>query len=48
LGRPNDVGTIAVGHYGDLIGVTSDPLQDVSVLQSVAVVIKGGEVVKKP
>jgi imidazolonepropionase-like amidohydrolase len=48
LGRPDDVGTIAVGHYGDLIGVKGDPLKDVAILQSVAVVIKGGEVVKQP
>ena len=47
LGRSGDVGTIAVGRYGDLIGVTGDPLKDVSVLQSVAVVIKGGELVKQ-
>jgi imidazolonepropionase-like amidohydrolase len=46
LNRKNDVGTIAVGHYGDLIGVTGDPLKDVAILQSVAVVIKGGEIVK--
>jgi imidazolonepropionase-like amidohydrolase len=46
LNRKNDVGTIAVGHYGDLIGVAGDPVKDVTVLQSVAVVIKGGEVVK--
>jgi imidazolonepropionase-like amidohydrolase len=46
LNRKNDVGTIAVGHYGDLVGVAGDPLKDVSILQSVAVVIKGGEVVK--
>jgi imidazolonepropionase-like amidohydrolase len=48
LNRSNDVGTIAVGHYGDLIGVSGDPLKDVAVLQQVAVVIKGGEVVKQP
>jgi imidazolonepropionase-like amidohydrolase len=48
LGRPDDVGTIAVGHYGDLIGVRGDPLKDVAILQSVAAVIKGGEVVKQP
>ena len=47
LNRSNDVGTIAVGHYGDLVGVTGDPLKDVAILQSVAVVIKGGEVVKE-
>lgn len=47
LNRSNDVGTIAVGHFGDLIGVAGDPLKDVAVLQQVAVVIKGGEVVKQ-
>jgi imidazolonepropionase-like amidohydrolase len=47
LNRSNDVGTIAVGHFGDLIGVAGDPLKDVAVLQSVSVVIKGGEVVKQ-
>jgi imidazolonepropionase-like amidohydrolase len=48
LGRTADVGAIAVGRYGDLIGVAGDPLQDVTELQSVAFVMKGGEVVKAP
>jgi imidazolonepropionase-like amidohydrolase len=47
LGRPGDVGTIAVGRYGDIIGVAGDPLNDVSLLQSVVVVIKGGQIVKQ-
>jgi len=46
LGRSGDVGAIAVGRYGDLIAVAGDPLADVSILQSVAFVMKGGEVVK--
>jgi len=48
LGRPGDVGAIAVGRYGDLIGVAGDPLADVTRLQSVAFVMKGGEVFKAP
>jgi imidazolonepropionase-like amidohydrolase len=48
LGRPHDVGAIEVGRYGDLVGVAGDPLQDVSVLQSVAFVMKGGEVIRQP
>src|SRR5450432_3463695 len=48
LGRPGDVGAIAVGRFGDLIAVAGDPLTDVAVLQSVAFVMKGGEVVKQP
>lgn len=46
LGRSADVGAIAVGRYGDLVAVRGDPLADVTVLQSVAFVMKGGEVVK--
>jgi imidazolonepropionase-like amidohydrolase len=48
LGRSRDVGAIAVGRYGDLIGVAGDPLADVARLQTVAFVMKGGEVVKMP
>jgi imidazolonepropionase-like amidohydrolase len=47
LGRTGDVGAIAVGRYGDLIAVAGDPLADVARLQSVAFVMKGGEVVKR-
>jgi imidazolonepropionase-like amidohydrolase len=46
LGRTADVGAIAVGRYGDLIAVAGDPLADVTRLQSVAFVMKGGNIVK--
>ncbi len=48
LGQSGDVGQIAVGRWGDIIAVKGDPLADVSVLEHVAVVIKGGVVVKRP
>ena len=48
LGRPDDVGAIAVGRFGDLVGVAGDPLLDVRSLESVAFVMKGGQVVKAP
>ncbi len=48
LGRAGDVGAIAVGRYGDLIAVAGDPLADVTRLQSVAFVMKGGDVIKSP
>jgi len=48
LGRPGDVGAIAVGRYGDLIAVAGDPLNDIALLQSVGFVMKGGDVVKSP
>src|SRR5579863_2824927 len=47
LGRSADVGAIAPGRFGDLIAVNGDPLADVSTLQSVDFVMKGGEVVKQ-
>jgi imidazolonepropionase-like amidohydrolase len=46
LGRPGDVGAIAVGRYADMIAVAGNPLDDVAKLQSVAFVMKGGDVVK--
>lgn len=42
----NDVGVIEPGRYGDLIAVKGDPTSDVSLLEHVDVVIKGGELVK--
>jgi imidazolonepropionase-like amidohydrolase len=46
LGRSKDVGSISVGHFGDLIAVKGDPLADVALLEHVAFVMKGGDVVK--
>lgn len=46
LGREGDVGAIVTGRYGDLIAVAGDPLADVRALETVAVVIKGGDVVR--
>jgi len=43
IGWADDVGAIAPGHHGDLIAVTGDPLADISILQDVDVVIKGGQ-----
>lgn len=46
LDRTGDVGAIAVGRYGDIVAVDQDPLKDIRTLEHVAVVIKGGEVMK--
>jgi len=43
LGWDSDVGQIAVGYYGDIIAVSGDPLKDVSVLEHVTDVVKGGQ-----
>lgn len=46
LGASADVGALAVGRYGDLIAVKGDPLADISILEKVDIVVKGGDVVK--
>ncbi|MFZ5668124.1 MAG: amidohydrolase family protein [Pseudomonadota bacterium] len=47
LGQSADVGQVAVGRWGDLIAVEGDPLADVSLLERVSFVMKGGEVVRR-
>ncbi len=46
LGWSDKVGTIEPGKWADVIAVDADPLQDVTTLQHVKFVMKGGEVVK--
>ena len=48
LGWSDRVGSLAPGHYADMIAVTGDPLADVSVLEHVGFVMKGGQVVRGP
>jgi imidazolonepropionase-like amidohydrolase len=44
LGWEQKVGVVAAGHVADLIAVDGDPLADLSLLQHVAFVMKGGRV----
>jgi imidazolonepropionase-like amidohydrolase len=48
IGWTDRVGAIEPGKFADLVAVEGDPLQDVSVLEHVDLVMKGGEVVKGP
>jgi imidazolonepropionase-like amidohydrolase len=48
MGWSQDIGTVEAGKFGDLIAVRGDPLADISVLQNVEVVIKGGMALKLP
>jgi len=48
IGWEDRVGAVEPGRFGDLIAVRGDPLADITVLQHVPVVIKGGLVFKAP
>ena len=47
-GLERHVGTLEAGKFGDLIAVRGNPLVDITLLQQVDVVIKGGLVLKLP
>jgi imidazolonepropionase-like amidohydrolase/acetylornithine deacetylase/succinyl-diaminopimelate desuccinylase-like protein len=46
MGWSDRVGALAPGRYGDLIAVRGDPLTDITMLERVDVVVKGGVVAK--
>lgn len=47
LGWPDRVGSLDPGRFADIIAVNGDPTTDVSVLEHVVFVMKGGQVVKR-
>ncbi|CAN5715516.1 amidohydrolase family protein [soil metagenome] len=46
IGDTKDIGSIQAGRYADIIAVAGDPLADVTTLETVAFVMKGGTVYK--
>lgn len=46
LGFSKDLGSIETGKYADVIAVAGDPLADISTLEEVKFVMKGGKIVK--
>lgn len=46
IGDSDDIGTIQEGRYADLVAVDGDPLADVTTMEHVRVVMKGGKVYK--
>ena len=48
LGMQDKVGTIEPGKYADIVAVPGDPLADITVLEKVDFVMKGGVVYRRP
>lgn len=46
MGWQNEVGSIDVGKYADLIAVSGNPLEDIKTLEHVVFVMKGGRIVR--
>ncbi len=46
LGHANELGSIKVGKYADMVAVSGDPLKDISLLERVEFVMKDGKVYK--
>ncbi len=47
IGAPQDIGSVQAGRYADIVAVDGDPLTDITVLQRVGFVMKGGDVLKR-
>lgn len=48
LGMLNDVGSVSQGKFADIVAVKGDPLADLTLLQKIDFVMKGGEIFKSP
>ena len=46
LGEADDLGSIEPGKYADIVAVSGDPLQDITELERVKFVMKGGKIIK--
>jgi imidazolonepropionase-like amidohydrolase len=47
IGTPQDIGSVQAGRYADIVAVKGNPLEDITELQRVQFVMKGGEVIKR-
>lgn len=46
LDQQNEIGSIEAGHWADIIAVRGDPLADITELERVSFVMKGGVIYK--
>jgi imidazolonepropionase-like amidohydrolase len=46
LGRSSEIGTLEPGKFADIVAVEGDPMADITVMEKVVFVMKGGEVYK--
>jgi imidazolonepropionase-like amidohydrolase len=46
MGRQDQIGSLEKGKYADIVAVSGDPLQDITEMQRVKFVMKGGKVIK--
>ena len=47
IGDKQDIGSLQQGRYADLVAVDGDPLADITILEHVQFVMKGGDVYKR-
>ena len=48
LDMKNDIGSVTAGKFADIVAVRGNPLSDITVLQKIDFVMKGGEIFKSP
>jgi imidazolonepropionase-like amidohydrolase len=46
MGWQDQIGSLEKGKYADIVAVAGDPLQDITEMQRVKFVMKGGKVIK--
>ncbi|MEH6609658.1 MAG: amidohydrolase family protein [Halioglobus sp.] len=48
LKQTDHLGSLRAGRYADIIAIEGDPIDDITLLENVSFVMKGGEIYKQP